>query len=94
MSTNTDVPFVVKGSDIKFNLIPNTLNEPFTRDFLGYKEGLVRAEPGEVTLTPDYARDAQEIYSFEPRKDDVWVFSFPKSGNISMLLGLTPLKIC
>ena len=66
--------------NIKFNLIPKTLTEPFTKDFPGYYEGLVRANPGGITLTPDYARDALDIYNFKPRPDDVWTLSFPKSG--------------
>jgi len=68
---------------IKFNSIPNTLTNPFIGDFAGYPEGegLVRAEPGGITLTPDYARDARQLYNFEPRLDDVWILTFQKSGN-------------
>lgn len=47
---------------IRFSLIPHTLAEPFTKDFSGYCEGLVRADPGGITLRPKYARDAQGTY--------------------------------
>ena len=70
---------------MEFNLIPETLDEPFTRDFTGIREGLVRSQPGGITLTPDFARNVHDLYTnFHPRDDDVWILTFPKSGNLSI----------
>jgi hypothetical protein len=46
-------------------------------------EGLVKSEPGGTVMPTNYGKDsnAQIVYHFEPRKDDVWVVTFPKCGN-------------
>jgi hypothetical protein len=67
---------------VKFNLIPKTLLKPFTNYFTGYEEGLVRSDPKEFVLFPEYGRHAQDLLRFMPRKDDAWVLTFPKCGTI------------
>ncbi len=42
----------------------------------------MRGEPGGFVLSPHYARNADRIQKFEPRRDDVWVVTFPKCGKV------------
>jgi len=72
---------------VKFNVIPKTRLKSFTQLFQGYgDEGLVMSEPGGNVMPAVYGHpgNAEEIYQFEPRKDDVWVVTFPKCGNYSI----------
>jgi len=81
--------------DVKFETIKESLTSPFVDDFLGrvnlsdddgfYREGLVRSGPGGFVLTAEYARQAETLYRFKPRKSDVWLTTFPKSGMVSFL---------
>lgn len=72
--------YVLPKWNYKFNLIPKSRLKPFTQRF-NYDEGLVRGEPGGFVLTAQYARHAQDIYRFQPRKDDIWIVTFPKCGT-------------
>ena len=65
--------------DVKFKLIPETLESPFTELFLGYgEEGLVKSEPGGTVIPAVYGRHADKIFRFKPRNDDAWIVTFPK----------------
>lgn len=66
---------------IKFHLIPESLTSPLIDLFPGQDEGMVRGEPGGFVFTREYGRRADEIYQLQPRKDDVWVCTFSKSGK-------------
>ena len=66
---------------VAFRAIPESRSEPFTQQFKNYHDFLVRAEPGGFVLTPEYGIAASEIYQLRPRKDDVWVLTFPKCGK-------------
>ncbi len=68
--------------NIKFNIIPKTLEKPWLELFPSYTEGLVRGEPGGYVMTAPYAEAAEKIYQLEPRPDDVWVNTFLKAGKI------------
>ena len=68
--------------NIKFNIIPKTLEKPWLELFPSYTEGLVRGEPGGYIMTAPYAEAAEKIYQLEPRPDDVWVNTFLKAGKI------------
>lgn len=65
---------------IKFNFIPESITSPFIDLFPGQNEGMVRGDPGGFVFSREYGRRANEIYQFQPRKDDVWVCTFSKSG--------------
>lgn len=62
--------------------MPDTKIPPFTEHFR-FPEGLIRCEPGGFVLTEEFGRHAHELVNFKPRKDDVWVVTFPKCGNIT-----------
>ena len=69
---------------VKFNVIPKTRLKSFSQLFQGYgDDGLCKSDPGGNVMPTVYSHpgNAQEIYQFEPRKDDVWVVTFPKCGN-------------
>lgn len=68
-------------SNVKFSVIPETLEPWFGELFPTYKEeGWVRGEPGGYVL-PTAALDClDEVYQLKPRPEDVWMMTFPKSG--------------
>lgn len=70
-----------KRLNVVFKAIPESLEEPFLKEFPAYVEGVVRGEPGGFVLTPHYGERAEELYNFYVRPDDIWVLSFPKSGE-------------
>ncbi len=72
-----------KRLNVKFNSMTETLEKPFLKDFPFYEEGLVRGEPGGFVLTPHYGENAEELYNFHVRPDDIWILSFPKSGELT-----------
>lgn len=67
--------------DVKFNVIPETLESPFKEHFPVFSKGLVQGEPGGFVFHPHYARNADKIYNMKIRPDDVWIRTFPRSGN-------------
>lgn len=79
--TPSDVPDAGE-LKVKFEPIAKTLVSPFTELFPGCTgQGLVRGKPGGFVFSYEYGRNAQKIYEFKPRKDDVWLMSFPRSGK-------------
>lgn len=66
---------------VKFDVIPETLESQFQQHFPAYVKGLVRGEPGGFVFHPNYARNADKIYGMNVRNDDVWIRTFPRSGN-------------
>lgn len=74
--------------NVKFIPIPETLPEDgqFRQDFPSYTDGLVEASPGGyITTTQVFAENAENIYNLKPRPDDVFVLTFPKSGNLKFI---------
>ena len=66
---------------VSFSPISKTLTRPYVELFPAYKgKGLVRGEPGGFVFSPEYGRNARNLFDFEPRKEDVWLMSFPRSG--------------
>ena len=66
---------------IQFPVQAETLRPPFCDDFPGYTDGMCRSEPGGFYVSGGYGEHAEEVYRFQPRADDTWVLSFPKSGD-------------
>ena len=65
----------------KFSVVPGTKSKEFQKHFPTYLEGLSISSPHNFVSVPDYVAHAENLYNFEPRKDDVWIMTFPKSGN-------------
>ncbi|XP_057378326.2 sulfotransferase 1A3-like [Daphnia carinata] len=65
----------------KFDLMPETLGGQFRKDFPPYIDGLVRSVPHRYVTTPEYAKNAEDIYNLAPRPDDIYVSTFPKCGT-------------
>ena len=73
-----------KNLQVKFNLVPKTRLKPFSRYFPGFGPGgMVQSDPGGFLLPSVFNEygNAETIYNFKPRTDDVWVITFPKCGN-------------
>lgn len=43
--------------------------------------GLVRVGPENHVLPTTFQQIAKEVYNLEPRSDDVWIATFPRSGD-------------
>ena len=67
--------------DIKFVTIPESIEDSFKQLFVPYEEGLMRSEPGGFVQVPHFCENAKKIFRIQPRKDDVWLITFPKTGN-------------
>lgn len=66
---------------VKFHPIPESLTESFQATFTGYKDGMIRGDPGGLVMTADYGPNAHKIIQLKPRKDDVWIVTNPKCGT-------------
>ncbi|KAI9553518.1 hypothetical protein GHT06_021436 [Daphnia sinensis] len=65
----------------KFEIMPETLGGQFRKDFPPYLDGLVRSVPHRYVTTPEFAKNAEDIYNLAPRPDDIYVSTFPKCGT-------------
>jgi hypothetical protein len=66
---------------VKFNLITQSkLAGPFTDHFPHYAGGVARSEPGGFVISQEFGHHAHEFFYFQPRKDDVWMLTFPNCG--------------
>ena len=66
---------------VVFDVVAESLEKAFQDHFTGHNEGVVRATPGGFVLSPQYAAKAEAIYNLPLRADDVWLVSFPKTGE-------------
>ena len=56
--------------------------------FPGYHDGFVRCQPGNLLMPLFYKKDWKTYYDFQLRDDDVFILSFPKSGEKKSFLKL------
>ncbi len=72
---------------VRFSQISKSLVSPFTHLFPAYAgKGLVRGEPGHFVFSAEYGKHAEKLFRFQPRSDDVWLMSFPRSGLLNVVL--------
>jgi len=50
-------------------------------DLFGVKGCLIEVNPGKCILPPKYKDLGQRIKNMEVRPDDVWLVSYPRTGN-------------
>ena len=78
------------GGGVRFAMVASTLRRPFRDDFPTYVEGMCRSRPGRFLAPPEFARNARLVRDFQPRRDDIYVMTFPKSGtSLSLSLSLS-----
>ncbi len=79
-STNTDAMTTVP---VHFDVVAESLEPSFQKDFPNYRRGLARGTPGGFVLTPDFAKMADDVYNIPLRSDDTWIVTFPKCGALA-----------
>jgi hypothetical protein len=79
-------PVIRLQSGVKFESIPETLESSYKEHFPVFDGGLIRGDPGGFVFHPYYANNVEKIYNMEVRSDDVWIRTFPRSGNIQFFI--------
>ena len=41
----------------------------------------IKSVPGNVWMKSGYAKNAERIFNFEVRPDDIWILTYPKCGT-------------
>ena len=66
---------------VKFSPVPESLWEQLSKLY-SIKQEFYRGEPGGFFMNKSYALNgAEKIFHLKPREDDVWLVTFPKTGN-------------
>lgn len=50
-------------------------------DLFGVKDCLIEVNPGKCILPPKYKDLGERVRNMEVRSDDVWLVSYPRTGN-------------
>lgn len=62
----------------------NNLEEEFRKkldELFGVENCLIEVNPGKVLLPPKYREIGERIFNLKVRSDDVWLVSYPRTGN-------------
>ncbi|XP_046448153.1 sulfotransferase 1 family member D1-like isoform X7 [Daphnia pulex] len=81
MSSNEEEQPTSSPLNVKFDVVPETLEPSYKEHFPVFVNGLVQGEPGGFVFHPHYAQNANKIYNMKVRSDDVWIRTFPRSGT-------------
>ncbi|XP_022907950.2 sulfotransferase 1C4-like [Onthophagus taurus] len=61
--------------------IDEDVNKKLLEDFKGERTTFVQIGPKNYFFPAKFLEDAPKYYNFEPRKDDIWIVTFPRSGT-------------
>ena len=69
---------------VKFSIIPETLDGAFQKYFPTYADGLTVFSASSYVNTPEFAKNFEKLNRFQPKSDDVWIMTFPKCGKFQI----------
>lgn len=72
--------FVVAEKSINFTTIEGDVGQRMDKMF-GVKSSFLRVEPGHCLLPPQFVFYGTKIRDMEIYEDDVWLVSYPRTGN-------------
>lgn len=67
--------------NVRFLSIPRSLEPDFKAHFPMYPNGLWRTDIDGYVCNPYMGKKAVNVFKIKPRSDDVWIRTFPRSGN-------------
>ena len=71
----------------KFTFVP--INDVFTQDVKNnsdpnrYSNPEIEVHPSKCVLPNKFKESFEKIYNFQVFPDDVWIITYPKSGNLT-----------
>ena len=70
----------------QFRLLPGTTDESFVKNFPTRINGLIECRKTGFIFTPEFQKEVDVIKNFRIRDTDVWVVTFPRSGQSSIFI--------
>jgi len=65
---------------IKYGKVDENVSKKLDKLF-GVENCLIEVNPGNVLLPPKYEEIGERILNLEVRPDDVWLISYPRTGE-------------